>query len=198
MLIGRRGDLIAPNDIIRRLGIVDIERYRQIVYSLQTKSLIETSVTKNKASRIAEQKKISVRDVPRFRIKQSREITHLRGDHSKARNGASLKNDAFPKQVALPTPVEGKRMISENKTLNETRALYLGNIPPNTNDRDVIMALAQYGVPEDVVIPKYNGLSKGFAFIEYEDADTARLVLGADIKIGGRKLVIRWKAPRRP
>ena len=184
MLIGRRGDLIAPNDIIRRLGIVDIERYRQIVYSLQTKSLIETSVTKNKASRIAEQKKISVRDVPRFRIKQSREITHLRGDHSKARNGASLKNDAFPKQVALPTPVEGKRMISENKTLNETRALYLGNIPPNTSDRDVIMALAQYGVPEDVVIHKYNGLSKGFAFIEYEDADTARLVLGADIKIG--------------
>ena len=117
MLIGRRGDLIAPNDIIRRLGIVDIERYRQIVYSLQTKSLIETSVTKNKASRIAEQKKISVRDVPRCRIKQSREITHLRGDHSKARNGASLKNDAFPRQVALPTPVEGKRMISENKTL---------------------------------------------------------------------------------
>lgn len=118
MLIGRRGDLIAPNDIIRRLGIVDIERYRQIVYSLQTKSLIETSVTKNKASRIAEQKKISVRDVPRCRIKQSREITHLRGDHSKARNGASLKNDAFPRQVALPTPVEGKRMISENKTLS--------------------------------------------------------------------------------
>ena len=45
ILIGRRGDLITPNDIIRRLGIVDIEHYRQVVHSLQTKGVLETTIT---------------------------------------------------------------------------------------------------------------------------------------------------------
>ena len=66
ILLGRRGDLIAPNDIIRRLGIVDIEHYRQVVHSLQTKGILETTMPRASVAKAARNKGVGRRDVGRF------------------------------------------------------------------------------------------------------------------------------------
>ena len=173
-LLGRRGDLIAPNDIIRRLGIVDIEHYRQVVYSLQTKGILETSLTKTAVSSIARKKGVGRRDVGRFKIKPGK--------------------DSRPKGSIPRKPLAATK---ENYNLNTAHSLYVGNIPPNTNKRDLIDAFSNFGQPETVSIPKNNGLSRGYAFIEFERAEIVQRALRAEIVLGGRKLVIKRKLLRK-
>lgn len=171
LLMGRRGDLIAPNDIIRRLGIVDIEHYRQVVYSLQKKGIFETAISKLSAKKAAGKKGVGIRDIPRFKVKSFKDL-------SPRRETPKIEPDTI-----------------EDVVNSEPKSLYLGNIPPNTNVRDVISAFAEFGQPANVVIPRAGGLSKGFAFIEFEDPATAQNALKAKIRLGGRTLVVRWKRP---
>jgi len=142
ILMGRRGDLISPNDIIRRLGIVDTEHYRQVVSSLQTKGVLSTALTKLAAKGISKRKGVAIRDVARFKVKNAKEII---AERSTTANRESLE------------------------VVDEARAVYVGNIPPNTNERDLIAAFQRFGTPASVIIPKVGGLSKGYAFIEFEE-----------------------------
>lgn len=174
LLLGRRGDLIAPNDIFRRLGIVDTEHYRQVVYSLQTKGVIESVTTRKQAQATARRKGVGARDIPRYKV-----VAPLRG----AARSRTVSNK-IPKRV--------EKSVSRN-----SNALYLGNVPPNTSERDIIRAFADYGTPAAVFVPKSGGYSKGYAFIEFDEFDAAKRALEADIFLGPRRLVIKWQTPRR-
>ena len=178
ILLGRRGDLIAPNDIIRRLGIIDIEHYRQVVHSLQTRGILDTTMARRNVADAARRKGVGRRDVARFRVKHAPE----------AKSGRI--------HVETRQKVE-RRRENRNDISDQSHALYLGNIPPNTNERDIIEVLSDVGHPETVVIPRSNGLSKGYAFVEFDDGEMIELALGAQIVLGGRKLVVRRKLPRR-
>ncbi|RYZ76149.1 MAG: hypothetical protein EOP06_31610, partial [Proteobacteria bacterium] len=68
ILIGRSGNLIAPNDIIKRLGIVDIEHYRKLVDSLQKRGVLINTLSKNQLSSAQKRGGVGARDVPRFKI----------------------------------------------------------------------------------------------------------------------------------
>src|SRR5574337_1065826 len=185
MLIGRRGDLIAPNDIIRRLGIVDIEHYRRIVHSLQTKGLLESAIDKNKATRDAKKKKLSIRDFPRFKIKQVKDALLAIRDHLPDRIARSSDNSD------LDDAMSGEAYENDLK-------IYVGNIPPNTTRRDVLAAFVNFGAPVDIIIPMSGNTNKGYAFVEFGDPGTTRKVLGAQVSMGGRRLTIRRKSPRAP
>jgi ATP-dependent DNA helicase RecG len=175
LLMGRRGDLIAPNDIIRRLGIVDTEHYRQVVHSLQTKEVLETAIPKAKAQSIARGKRVSARDIPRFKVKPTKDI----------------KPKAEP-----PAKVVSSAKIVEDIDRGDLKALYVGNIPPNTSKRDLADALKECGSLAMAFIPKAGGLSKGYAFVAFKDVEAAQRALQANLHLGGRRLVIRWKRPR--
>ena len=172
ILMGRKGDLIAANDVIRRIGIVDTEHYRQIINSLQKKGILETALKKWDAQRFAKKKRVGLRDIPRFRIKSFKD--------SRQRGGR-----------------EGKIELEKGK-IRENRKLFVANIPPNTTERDIVTAFADFAHPEAVEIPKEGGLSKGYAFVEFENAKIAGQVLEANISLGGRLLVIRWQSPKFP
>ncbi len=180
ILIGRKGELIAPNHIIRRLGIVDIEHYRQVVASLQKKGILETVV--DRAALKNMRRKVAARDVPRFKVRDARE--------------------AFAKPIAKPRSRRAETVNEESRLPQEiggghSQALYLGNIPPNTTQRDLIAAFAAIGRPASVIIPQTNGLSRGYAFIEFDKIEQTRDALKAEISLGGRKLLIRPKLPWR-
>jgi ATP-dependent DNA helicase RecG len=175
ILMGRRGDLISPNDIIRRLGIVDTEHYRQVVSSLQTKGVLSTALTKLAAKAASKRKGVAVRDVARFKVKNVKDISSDRI----GRSHAPVTRDAL-------------------EDVDEKRALYVGNIPPNTSERDVVSAFEQFGNPETVIIPRAGGLSKGYAFIEFDENHDLNKIMSAAISIGGRHVIIRRKLPRTP
>lgn len=177
ILMGRRGDLISPNDIIRRLGIVDTEHYRQVVYALQTKGALATAVKKHTAQNLARKKRVGVRDIARFKVQNMKELS----------SGREIKARELNQNKSEPP-----------ETINsETKALYIRNIPPNTTERDILAAFKDYGTVESVIIPRTEGLSRGYAFLEFENSDMAQKALSAKTDIGGRHLVIRWKLPRR-
>lgn len=172
ILMGRRGDLIAPNDIIRRLGIVDTEHYRLIVHSLQTKGILETAIPKAKVQQAARQKGVGARDIPRFKVRSAK--------------------DAFAKRSTPKT----RENISVDVNIDDARALYIGNIDSNTNEQNIVAAFRDFGSIEVAVVPKLNGFSRGYAFIEFEDVASAEQALTSVIVLNGRKLVIRRKFPR--
>ncbi|MER8455495.1 putative DNA binding domain-containing protein [Mesorhizobium sp. M0027] len=180
ILMGRRGDLISPNEIIRTIGIVDTENYRQIVHSLQTKGIFETALPKMKAKQLSQRKGVGVRDIPRFKVRPAKDAAHRR-EPSQGRQPSHKIYKATPERI-----VESKE-----------KGLYIGNIPPNTSERDIIMAFKEYDQPATVIIPKTGALSRGFAFVEFDDVATEQKAVGADIILGGRKLIVRWKNPRR-
>jgi ATP-dependent DNA helicase RecG len=182
ILMGRRGDLISPNDIIRRLGIVDTEHYRQVVYSLQTKGVLETAIRKSKAQNVARRKRIGIRDVARFIVKPVKDIGSAR-DRLRAEAPKSVKRVSVDK-------ADVETIGSEN------RALYVGNLPLNTTERDIVRAFEGYGSIAAVFLPRYGNLHRGYAFVEFEEAEKAQSALRAEISFGGRKLVIRWKRPQ--
>ncbi|MBN9454563.1 MAG: putative DNA binding domain-containing protein [Bosea sp.] len=174
ILMGRSGDLISPNGIISHLGIVDIENYRQIIHSLQQKGILESAITKHKAQKIASKSKVGVRDVKRFRVKPVSEIETKRN----------------------PRKTQDKIALSD--LLPQSGELYVANIPLNTTDRDIIFAFRDIGQPDAVKIPLNGSVTKGFAFVEYEDRRLAEKALGEVITLGGRRLSVRWRKVQMP
>jgi ATP-dependent DNA helicase RecG len=176
VLIGRRGDLIAPNDVIRKVGIVDIEYYRQILHSLQIKGILETVVPKGTAKGKAAKLAVSVRDIPRFRVRLPRE-------------GAPAAAIKVTQAKKISKAIESGP--------DERNAIFVANLPPNTNDRDLVIAFNELGVVVNVQLPRAGGLSKGYAFVEFEKAEEAAKALKARVQLGSRSLVIKPKLPRR-
>ena len=174
LLLGRRGDLIAPNDVIRRLGIVDIEHYRQIINSLQRMGILETTISRTEVPAVARQKGVGRRDIGRFRVK----------------NFSDIKSKK--QQTADTTVVRLKR-----KDIDDQLALYVGNIPPNTSERDIFHTFLSCGELDTIVIPKTEGLSRGYAFIEFANGEDVQKALRSNFVLGGRNLVVRRKRPRR-
>lgn len=179
MLIGRRGDLIAPNDIIRRLGIVDTEHYRQIIASLQSKSIIETAINKKQAQNKARRNKVGVRDIPRFRVVSARDALT---------NSEEKKKGEFSSGVEKP----------ESENLDEYRTkIYVANLPSNTTERELVSVFSESGEIASVYISKIGPNPKGFAFVQFTEPEAALEALGSSIFLGGRKLLIRKATPRR-
>jgi len=70
------------------------------------------------------------------------------------------------------------------------KKLYVGNLPFTSTEDDVRNAFAAYNVVSVAVInDRETGRSRGFAFVEVEDADKAIAEMN-NKDMGGRKLVV--------
>ncbi|MEK7521579.1 MAG: RNA-binding protein [Patescibacteria group bacterium] len=77
--------------------------------------------------------------------------------------------------------------------------LFVGNLPYKTTSEDLGQLFSQAGtvVSAEVVMDRMSGRSRGFGFVEMEDADSQAAVEklnGYDIE--GRKLVVNVARPR--
>ena len=182
ILLGRRGDLISPNDIMRRVGIIDTDHYRQVVDALQKKGILSGEVTRDEAGRIARSKKIAVRDVARYKIRPAEEAEKAARAHRERRKAITPSSRKSPKES---TRIEGAG----------SRTLYLSNLPQVTNQRDVYECLAEIGQPVAIHIPMSGSMTRGYAFVDFATEKEAELALVANLQLGGRQLVVRWKRP---
>lgn len=192
ILIGRGGGLIAPNDIITRLGIVDIEHYRKLIDSLQKKGILVNTKSKTQVQSAQKREGVGARDIRRFKIIPFGDII----EPSRGR-----KRGAENKVYQTPEPGHDMLPIKKDKTGRSSEqsfgesAIYVANIPPNTTERDLISAFREVGVISSVRIPKKDGLSRGYAFLEFDDVTVARKALNLTPSMNGRKLTVRWAAP---
>ena len=78
--------------------------------------------------------------------------------------------------------------------------IYVGNLSWSMTDEDLSTLFTEYGTVSSAKIlkDKMNGLSKGFGFVEMEDAEAAKAAIAAlnEVEIQGRKLIVNESQPR--
>ncbi|HMM22775.1 MAG TPA: RNA-binding protein [Selenomonadales bacterium] len=79
------------------------------------------------------------------------------------------------------------------------RTLYVGNLPWSTSETDLADAFRPYGtvISSRIITDKETGRSRGFGFVEVEDADAEKMIEamnGSDL--GGRQVVVNEAKPR--
>lgn len=173
VLLGRNGRLIAPQDIWDRLGIVDTEHYRQVLASLQKLGILESTITKGKSQSLAKQRKVSRRDIPRFKILLAKDV-------GKQERKSRIEN-------TKTTDLE----LEDGSV--EDRTVFVANLPPSVNERDMYSAFEEFGDIERITLPRTGKLTRGFGFVVFEEASvvTKLLTNHLPVRMGPFLLVIR-------
>lgn len=183
VVLGIGDNLVAPQNIWDRLGIVDTEHYRQLIKSLQDLGILHSEIPKQKAQSIARSKKTGVRNIPRFKIS----IPRPTGERRKG------------EQIG-PARRRRKKAPREDSP-NEEAKLWIGNLPSVFDETELYDFLSQFGEVQQCEVPKGTpgGGSRGFAFVEYQSPDAARRARQRmeGRRFGGKFLVTRRASPRR-
>lgn len=137
---------ISANDIIRSVGIVDIEDYRKLVHNLQEKGILAATMDRNAAYKYASKNKISRRDVPRFKISVPKSLTAERVGMPVV--AADRRSTSRPSKGAHQADAANR--ASKAAPANERYEVFIGNISRSTPSEDVV-ALIQDVVPDVAV-----------------------------------------------
>lgn len=79
------------------------------------------------------------------------------------------------------------------------KTLYVGNLPWSTNDTALADAFRPHGavISSRIITDKETGRSRGFGFVEVEDADADKMVAAMNgTEFGGRQIVVNEAKPR--
>lgn len=78
--------------------------------------------------------------------------------------------------------------------------IYVGNLSWSMTNEDLAALFQQYGSVSSakILTDKFTGRSKGFGFVEMDNADEANAAIGAlnDSEIQGRKIVVNEAQPK--
>jgi len=75
---------------------------------------------------------------------------------------------------------------------------YVGNLPFQTTDEDLIQLFGQYGsvLKVQIISDRDTGRSRGFAFVELADGIEAAIQATNNMEYGGRRLTVNEAKPR--
>lgn len=79
------------------------------------------------------------------------------------------------------------------------KTLYVGNLPWGTSETELADAFRPYGsvISSRIITDKETGRSRGFGFVEVEDADAEKMVDAMNgTSFGGRQVVVNEAKPR--
>lgn len=77
--------------------------------------------------------------------------------------------------------------------MNEVTTLYVGNLPWATTEDDLMRAFSQHGTVHSarIITDRETGRSRGFGFVEVEDADAERCIEAMNgAELGGRPITV--------
>lgn len=170
VLLGRDGNLISPQNIIDRVGIIDIEHYRQLLQSLQKIGIIQSAVSKEKAKIHAIKRKIGIRSIARFRVNTNPE-------------------DIATTTSTAKTSVQRTETIAEKEDLPpESFEIHVSNVPYRARRKSFYDALSVFGEIQSVELK--NG--RGYCFIAFSSEDAQKAALGAgSVTIEDRVCIIK-------
>jgi cold-inducible RNA-binding protein len=78
--------------------------------------------------------------------------------------------------------------------------LFVGNLPHSTTDAQLLDLFKPFGTPDSakVITDRDTGQSKGFGFVEFQNAEEAKAAMSLNGKdFGGRALTVNEARPRR-
>lgn len=170
VLLGQEENVFSAKDIWDAVGIVDTEHYRLLVDHLIRLRILRNNIEREKAKRIARKNKIPFREFSRYCI----EMPNLK-EPSKTKEKS--KTSAVPK----------------DDIRSERSRIFVGNLPFAVTEKEVFNSLSLYGEIAEIFLPRNNGKSKGYCFVEYGEEGSAKKALkdSQSVSIQDRKLSIR-------
>lgn len=79
------------------------------------------------------------------------------------------------------------------------KTIFVGNLPWSTADADLSAMFSQFGtvLSAHVITDKFSGRSRGFGFVDMEDADAEKAIAGmAGYKLNDRELTVNEAKPK--
>jgi cold-inducible RNA-binding protein len=103
----------------------------------------------------------------------------------------NVKPGFFPDFEAAPPPADPRRGVPLSKRL------YVGNLSFNTSQRDLETLFAPYGATGVSVATESDGRSRGFGFVDVDEAQMQSAISATNGKdLGGRALNVNEARPR--
>ncbi len=79
------------------------------------------------------------------------------------------------------------------------KSIFVGNLPWSTTDADLSGIFSEFGnvISARVVTDKFTGKSRGFGFVDMEDADAEKAIAAmSGKKVGDRELTVNEAKPK--
>ncbi len=99
-----------------------------------------------------------------------------------------------------PPPIRGKQKTTFRK--KDIMDIYVGNLSYDTTEAGLKQQFEQYGPVDrvNVIMDKFSGKSKGFAFVTMTDTNGANKAIAEmnGKEVDGRRLVVNAARPREP
>ena len=174
VLLGQDEGVFSAQDVWEAVGIVDTEHYRFLVDWLIKKKILISKIERNKAKRIARNKKIPFREFPRYCVLPP-------GLEADAASGLDTEFD-------------------ESDIRDRRKKLFVGNIPRDVTEEEIFEAFGPYGSIDEIIVPRRGKQSRGFCFVEMESLDSAEKALADKnrVMIRDRKAYVRAAINRQP
>jgi RNA recognition motif-containing protein len=80
------------------------------------------------------------------------------------------------------------------------KSIYVGNLPWSITDADLQAKFGEFGsvLSARIVTDKFSGRSRGFGFVDMEDADAEKAIAGMNgYKWDGREITVNEARPKR-
>ncbi|MDN3203404.1 ATP-binding protein [Algoriphagus sediminis] len=163
--LGVNDRLVSPKEIFENVGIVDTEKYRQLVESLAELGILKREVTANKAYSLARSNSVSKKSIGIYKIC----VPDNSSDQSK----------------------QEKR----EKDNSDYAKVFVRGLDWFATESDLEKALSKFGNIAEISIPKnrYTGKSKGFAFVEFDENESVKKALNSDerLEVKGRRIFLQ-------
>lgn len=170
VLLGYDRHVISPQEIFEALGIVDTDHYRQLLESVYNLGILSRSVSRSASYAISKKRHTSRKRIPQFVIQ-------------------------------VPVELMPVKKEPEAVDLSEYAKVYVVNIPYDTKEEELTELFSQFGDVDDVSIPisRESGLSRGFAFVEFDRTQSANNALAASgqLKLKNRTLYVQEFRPKK-
>jgi ATP-dependent DNA helicase RecG len=185
LALGYGGREFSTQDVIDRLGLVDIDLVREILTPLRSMKVIERSATDYKLIQEAKRRGVPKRQLPSFRVV-------IPGGSSEA-NSEATRRDRTATNARKPTSKIGDDVPTTNTT-----EVYLGNLPSGVSVQQLSEVVGQYCEVESIKFPAQTEQGNGgFAFLVISPASSLPQVIEKmDGSYIGRRR-IRAQVPRR-
>jgi len=172
--LGYDDHIVSAKDIWEAVGIVDTDAYRRLIESMRRIGVLTDALTRKDVEKLARKRRITRKAVPRY-------VIHA---------PATPTTTHFPKETSVAPQTDE----------TEYARVFVGNIPLEVTELQLVEAFQPYGDVVDVVIPldRVSGHNRAFAFVEFESLDAARKAIDntGGVEIDGRRLYVRLAKPR--
>ncbi|MEM9887115.1 MAG: ATP-binding protein [Bacteroidota bacterium] len=149
--LGINGRLVSPKEIFDSVGIVDTDKYRELVESLDEIGILQRAVSSAQAQNLAKKKRASKKSIGRYKI------ILPNSSRSEARSAQEIDYSDYAKVF-----VGGLDWNAEEDDIDQALSKY-GEI-------------SEIIIPKN----RFTGKSRGFAFVEFERTESAKKAIESE------------------